>query len=380
MFIQQLGHRLELSDKAPRVVAPVDIAKCLPPVKTASYVDEQDDDFGDSKPPTLEVRRSPGRGLGLFTRDPIKAYTEIVNDAALLSLALGEDVSQLWQKYLTLPKNHQKIFDELNHQEVGDEKERRVIAKLRERGHDETTARKMARVSAIFMGNSFKASDDPVKEVEHASSTPQRWAYALFPTVARMNHSCTPNSHAHYDENTGAQRVYAVHDIEAGTELELSYFDFTMPLADRQARTQNWGFQCACAACTPTSALRRGGYEKHLVPIHTTTQGRLVRANTVAAVAFEEDARSSIQAAQREDYPWLVAALPRLYRRWFQRVYAQCWGSCVTRESILDNLEREMMWQIRLTGKNSRPTRECRRRLEEWKRATDEDQRRNAVV
>lgn len=370
MQLHQLGHRLQLSDKAPHVCAPEDILKCKPSVHNPSYVvdgEDQKNDVRNSNHPRLEVRPSPGRGLGLFALDRIDAFTEIVNDTALLSLALGEDAPQLWQKYVTLPEAHRKIFDELSFPDTYNEKERIMIPKLTERGYPEEETRKMARVSSIFLANAFKTSDDPKETSKTASTTAQTWAHSLFPTVARINHSCTPNSHSHYDKFAGARSVYALHDIEAGTELEISYFDFTMPAAARHTRSRDWGFCCACPACTPTSDLRKGGYEEHIAKIHQTMKVLNSPAKLRDVLDAEKDLNRSILAAQRDAYPWLVATLPILYQLSFQTVWMQVRSTGEVRQGGFEALEKAIEWQIKLTGRNSGPTRETRILLEQWK-------------
>lgn len=45
----------------------------------------------------------------------------------------------------------------------------------------------------------------------------------VFPTFARINHSCDPNVGIEFDETLGALRVFAIRDIGIGTELETTY-------------------------------------------------------------------------------------------------------------------------------------------------------------
>ena len=68
-------------------------------------------------PPKLEVRKSPGKGFGLFTVYHIPAYTRILEDFPLLSLAEGEDLPHLWQKYCVLPADHKAHLDDLSFSE-----------------------------------------------------------------------------------------------------------------------------------------------------------------------------------------------------------------------------------------------------------------------
>ena len=108
--------------------------------------------------PRLQVRPSAGKGLGLFAVSPIPAYTPILTDDPLLALAAGEDLPELWQKYLALPPDFQEQFDSLSCTATAIEKEDGLISKLQALGYDETTAIQMARVSSKFQMNAFKGS------------------------------------------------------------------------------------------------------------------------------------------------------------------------------------------------------------------------------
>ncbi|GAX76364.1 hypothetical protein CEUSTIGMA_g3810.t1 [Chlamydomonas eustigma] len=73
----------------------------------------------------------------------------------------------------------------------------------------------------------------------------------LFPSVARLNHSCRPNCRLKYDE-WGCLVVYVREGIHVakGEELFASYID---PVIPRETRRQHlfdrYGFWCKCSAC-----------------------------------------------------------------------------------------------------------------------------------
>ncbi|TLS25702.1 hypothetical protein PpBr36_07286 [Pyricularia pennisetigena] len=73
----------------------------------------------------------------------------------------------------------------------------------------------------------------------------------LFPTISRINHACGPNSQVKFDPATLSLRTYAIHNIEAGEEITISYAEFGMPYGTRQSTLQQrWGFKCTCALCS----------------------------------------------------------------------------------------------------------------------------------
>uniref|UniRef100_A0A4W4GUJ0 [histone H3]-lysine(4) N-trimethyltransferase n=1 Tax=Electrophorus electricus TaxID=8005 RepID=A0A4W4GUJ0_ELEEL len=90
--------------------------------------------------------------------------------------------------------------------------------------------------------NGFTIEDE---ELSHLGS-------AVFPDVALMNHSCSPNVIVTY-KNTVAE-VRAVREISPGEELFNSYIDLLYPTEDRNERLRDsYFFTCDCEECTTKS-------------------------------------------------------------------------------------------------------------------------------
>ena len=74
--------------------------------------------------------------------------------------------------------------------------------------------------------------------------------YGLFPTAARLNHSCTPNVSHSYNSNLMKEMIHAGRLIKEGEELLTSYIQ---PDQTRERRQQylkkHFGFLCDCSAC-----------------------------------------------------------------------------------------------------------------------------------
>jgi len=79
---------------------------------------------------------------------------------------------------------------------------------------------------------------------------------AIFPLVARLNHSCRPNAQHAWNAARGLEVVHAVRDIQAGEEITLSYLAGG-PFSERQTRLREYfGFVCRCEPCSlPAKAL-----------------------------------------------------------------------------------------------------------------------------
>lgn len=286
--------------------------------------------------PKVEVRSSPGRGLGLFAVDRIPAYTRVLEDYALLSLASGEDIPELWQKYSVLPGDERQQFDELAYSSNQASKEDGLIARLKDRGFRDEEARKMVRVSSRFMANAFKEDDD-------------RWRATVFLTVARINHSCTPNAQPHYRPSSGAKMIYSFRDIEPGEEIEISYFGVIMPYTDRQARAKSWGFTCNCPACSLSGNVRGEAYETAISQIRDAMN--LSSQNTGSLIPgpkLIKATQNAINVAKDPKYPWLAAALPSLH-------VLLATGQCQERRlgEELAAWEGALEWESKVTGADS---------------------------
>lgn len=311
--------------------------------------------------PKIEIRESPGRGLGVFAVEAIPAFTRIIEDHALLSLAENEDVPEIWEKYKLLPPDLKQEYDGLSSTTAQHTSQLNSLAsKLQRRGYAKNEAKQIAGVGLRFQLNAFKTAS-----LEDAAQR-NKWARTLFATVARLNHSCTPNAHCHYRPSSGAQLAYSIRDIEAGEEIEISYLNITLPQAERQAKAQNWGFKCTCPAC---AGLIDGGRKKY--------EDVLTYVNQTGAFAIGGDPRSmhqqsawlrkAIDLASSPFYPWLVPALPELYQTQSSMLVVGAMlfneDSEAARLGSTHALEQAVQWQIKLTGAGSPPTIEARNAL-----------------
>jgi len=71
----------------------------------------------------------------------------------------------------------------------------------------------------------------------------------IFPGIARVNHDCQPNAGNWWSMKSGTRIIYAMQDIEAGTEITVSYIPLLMTRQERAARLEQFGFVCQCTVC-----------------------------------------------------------------------------------------------------------------------------------
>ncbi|KAF2719433.1 SET domain-containing protein [Polychaeton citri CBS 116435] len=204
--------------------------------------------------PLTEVRSAgQGRGLGLFAAQTIRECSEILSESPLILMKPSDDLPQLWSQYQELSNDQKSIYDNLSFPSTP-QRDTLLASKLRERnlavdGNGNEQMKEMVRVANIMQTNAFN--------VDMADSQGARHR-ALFPNVARINHSCMPNAHVcFYDPNTvkyedgkGRMIIHALRDIAPGEEVVISYFSILLPKEVRQERARKWSFECLCPACT----------------------------------------------------------------------------------------------------------------------------------
>ncbi|CAM6042085.1 unnamed protein product [Sphagnum compactum] len=79
--------------------------------------------------------------------------------------------------------------------------------------------------------------------------------YAIYDRSSLFNHDCLPNAcRFEYIDKPGNRNldvhIRALHDIEEGTEICISYFPINWAFGDRQKKLEEeYGFQCECDRC-----------------------------------------------------------------------------------------------------------------------------------
>jgi len=80
-------------------------------------------------------------------------------------------------------------------------------------------------------------------------------AVALYPTIPRINHSCSPNVVWTWQAGSPyTKQVRAVRNIVPGEEICANYIDSFeatfSPCSERQVRLKHWDFECHCEVCS----------------------------------------------------------------------------------------------------------------------------------
>lgn len=220
-----------------------------------------------------EVRAAGVKGLGVFAKQLIPRGTRIFSERALLTIAHGgegagagsildslrpltllqrttllslsrgapsHDVAVLrwgqvmWYRtleaFITLRlRLVQLIYQSKN----GNSMIRNPSTVFRIREH--------VQILAIFRSNAFDIGRD---------------RQAIFPSIARINHSCVPNAQGHFHEDLKRLNIHATRDILDGEEVMINYLKETGVALRRQRQDkllEGYGFDCDCPACDVNS-------------------------------------------------------------------------------------------------------------------------------
>ncbi|KAK0627916.1 SET domain-containing protein 5 [Immersiella caudata] len=72
----------------------------------------------------------------------------------------------------------------------------------------------------------------------------------VFLTASRINHSCAPNAQNIWNASLGKITIHAVRDIDADSEITISYLEPFLPRPERRAKLASaFGFDCVCKRC-----------------------------------------------------------------------------------------------------------------------------------
>merc|ERR1712137_984076 len=71
----------------------------------------------------------------------------------------------------------------------------------------------------------------------------------LFPSVARLNHSCAPNAKIDFPSNSAQLVATSLQPLVAGQELCISYIRKDQDVHTRRRQLLEYGFVCQCERC-----------------------------------------------------------------------------------------------------------------------------------
>ncbi|KAF2754718.1 TPR domain-containing protein [Pseudovirgaria hyperparasitica] len=182
------------------------------------------------------IRQATGKGLGVFASQQIRSGQRILSDRALLTISASK--TDILSQVTLLPKLDVAALLGLSQNPAKSGVLSWLESIWRSKSAPSNT-RLNHTILNIFRNNNFDIGDD---------------VRALFPRVARLNHSCVPNAQGNFNRALDKFTVHATSDIQSGEEITISYLDDHLALrANRQSKLlDNYGFVCGCRACDKT--------------------------------------------------------------------------------------------------------------------------------
>lgn len=196
------------------------------------------------------IRQAGAKGLGLFASRYIPRGTRILAERALL--AINSNNSSILAAARRLPQVDLTALLQLSINGSRRSNVLGLLAAIWQSSPSNVPAIGQSRsILEIFYNNNFALSDKVGTQ-------------AVFPTVARINHSCVPNSQGNFHEGLGSFAVHATRDIPPEEEVTISYLHNGLGLRNtRQSSLQRgYGFHCDCELCAGSPQRRKESRER----------------------------------------------------------------------------------------------------------------------
>ncbi|KAL2883715.1 hypothetical protein SGCOL_000861 [Colletotrichum sp. CLE4] len=189
------------------------------------------------------VRQAIGKGLGVFASRSIATGQRILTDQALLTITSSDSNSILRQAHLLSAAGRDSLLSlSINPSKSSVFSWLESIWRSKSAPQDTVSNHTILN---IFRNNNFNIGNQ---------------TQALFPRVARLNHSCVPNAQGNFNKDLNAFTIHATRKIEPEEEITISYLDEHLGL--RQSRQtalhDGYGFTCGCSACSSTTSSEAG--------------------------------------------------------------------------------------------------------------------------
>lgn len=172
------------------------------------------------------VKASEGKGLGVFATHDMDIGDIVMRETPVLKIRLPKLAKGSPYPMAAVALLLQEQFDNLSL-----ESQEEVLSLTHESNAVDSKAHDT--LGTIFRNNAYNTGDQ----------------VGLFPKIARINHSCRPNTSYYWSGKLNKRIVYATRRIKAGEEFFVSYISLLLSREDRQKQLDRYGFKCRCEAC-----------------------------------------------------------------------------------------------------------------------------------
>jgi len=177
-------------------------------------------------PEVYTVRPSLGKGLGVFALHDLEVGAIIMSETPILTIKRPDFIKGTGYPMSAVSQLVRSEFALLSRQQ---QEEIMNLTYHATEAEEESSDR----LGLIFRSNAYNTGED----------------IGLFPKIARINHSCRPNTSYYWNAKLNKRIVYANRQIKEGEELFDSYIPLLLTREERKKRLGPYGFTCSCEAC-----------------------------------------------------------------------------------------------------------------------------------
>jgi hypothetical protein len=242
------------------------------------------------------VKASPGKGLGVFATRDMVIGDIVMRETPVLKIRLPKLAKGSPYPTAAVAMLLQEQFDNLSP---------RVQEEVLSLTHELNAVNSNSQdtLGTIFRNNAYNTGDQ----------------VGLFPKIARINHSCRPNTSYYWSAKLNKRIVYATRNIKAGEELFVSYISLLLSRQDRQKQLDRYGFQCHCEACAQAQSAQIASDNRRVTIKDAFSKFEPQLALTppqseVGVRQAQKDAKVSIQLAQLVEEEGLADYYAKAYR------------------------------------------------------------------
>jgi hypothetical protein len=248
-------------------------------------------------PPQIYViEASEGKGLGAFATHDMEIGDIVMRETPVLKIRLPKLAKGSPYPMAAVAKLLHEQFDTLPL-----EAKEEILSLT----HESSTVDQKSTdaLGTIFRNNAYNTGNQ----------------VGLFPKIARINHSCRPNTSYYWSERLNKRIVYATRKIKAGEEFFVSYISLLLSQEDRQRQLDRFGFKCHCEACAQERAAQQASDNRRVTIKNAFTkfEPQLVLAAPQSKAGKRQarkDAAVSVQLAQLVQDEGLADYYAKAYR------------------------------------------------------------------
>ncbi|KAJ8112428.1 hypothetical protein OPT61_g5199 [Boeremia exigua] len=211
---------------------------CRLPISSIPYLSgvpswQSGDHTCHGPPDVFEVTPSEGKGLGVFALHDLDIGDIVMREAPILKINPPDYVRGTGYPMAQVTELVRREYENLS----PDAQEEVMSLTYHATAVEEAT---MDKLGIIFRTNAYNTDDQ----------------IGLFPKIARINHSCRPNTSYYWSNKLNRRVVYASRKIKKGEEFFVSYIGLLSTHEERQKRLNRYGFKCTCEACAAKQSIK----------------------------------------------------------------------------------------------------------------------------